>query len=40
MIDRDIFEDLFVRELANNRWGRLERGLKIVQTFAQVAPVQ
>jgi N-acetylneuraminate synthase len=36
MIDRDIFEDLFVLEMANNHWGRLERGLKIVATFAQV----
>lgn len=36
MIDRDIFEDLFVLEMANNHWGRLERGLKIVGTFAQV----
>jgi N-acetylneuraminate synthase len=36
VIDRDIFEDLFVLEMANNHWGRLERGLKIVGTFAQV----
>jgi len=36
MIDRDIFEDLFVLEIANNHWGRLERALKIVGTFAQV----
>src|SRR5208283_2005506 len=36
MIDRDIFEDLFVLEMANNHWGSLERGLKIVSTFAQV----
>jgi len=36
MIDRDIFEELFVLEMANNHWGRLERGLKIVGTFAQV----
>ncbi len=36
MIDRDIFEDLFVLEIANNHWGRLERGLKIISTFAQV----
>ncbi len=36
MIDRDIFEDLFVLEMANNHWGRLDRGLKIVSTFAQV----
>ncbi len=36
MIDRDIFEELFVLEMANNHWGRIERGLKIVGTFAQV----
>ncbi|HJT87182.1 MAG TPA: N-acetylneuraminate synthase family protein [Bryobacteraceae bacterium] len=36
MIDRDIFEELFVLEMANNHWGRLERGLKIINTFAQV----
>ncbi len=36
MIDRDIFEDLFVLEIANNHWGRLERGLKIVETYGQV----
>lgn len=32
-----IFENLFVLELANNHWGSLERGLKIVNDFAQVA---
>ncbi len=31
-----IFEDLFVLELANNHWGKLERGLKIVNDFAKV----
>jgi sialic acid synthase SpsE len=36
MIDRDIFEDLFVLEMANNHWGRVDRGLKIVNNFAQV----
>ena len=36
MIDRDIFEELFVLEIANNHLGRLERALKIVGTFAQV----
>ena len=29
--DRVIFENLFVLELANNHWGNLERGLKIVR---------
>ena len=36
MIDRDIFEDLFVLEMANNHLGRVPRGLKIISTFAQV----
>ncbi|WP_374259967.1 N-acetylneuraminate synthase family protein [Zoogloea sp.] len=31
-----IFENLFVLELANNHWGRLDRGLRIVNEFAQV----
>lgn len=31
-----IFEDLFVLELANNHWGRLERGLKIVTDFSRI----
>ena len=37
MIDKDVFEDLFVLEMANNHLGSLERGLKIIQEFAQVA---
>lgn len=36
-IDRNIFEDLFVLELANNHLGSLERGLKIISDFAKVA---
>ncbi len=36
MIDNDIFEDLFVLELANNHLGSVERGLKIIQEFSQV----
>jgi sialic acid synthase SpsE len=36
MIDRDIFEDLFVLEMANNHWGSVERGLKIISAFSQV----
>lgn len=31
-----IFENLFILELANNHWGRLDRGLKIVHDFSQV----
>lgn len=32
----NIFEDLFVLELANNHWGKLDRGLKIIDEFAAV----
>lgn len=35
-MNRDIFEELFVLELANNHWGRLERGLKIITDFARI----
>lgn len=35
-INRDVFEDLFILELANNHWGRLERGMRIVDDFAKV----
>ena len=31
-----LFEDLFVLELANNHWGKVERGLKIIQDFGKV----
>lgn len=31
-----IFDNLFVLELANNHWGKLERGLKIIRDFARV----
>jgi sialic acid synthase SpsE len=36
MINRDIFHELFVLELANNHWGDLERGLRIVRDFSTV----
>jgi len=36
MIDKDIFEDLFVLEMANNHLGSVERGLKIISEFAQI----
>lgn len=32
----EIFENLFVLELANNHWGNLERGLKIIRDHAMV----
>jgi sialic acid synthase SpsE len=31
-----LFEDLFVLEMANNHWGKVERGLKIIQDFGKV----
>lgn len=34
---RDFFENLFVLELANNHWGKLERGLKIIRDHGVVA---
>lgn len=35
-VTSNIFENLFVLELANNHWGKLERGLKIIGDFARV----
>lgn len=32
----DPFDELFVLELANNHWGDLDRGLRIIDEFAQV----
>lgn len=34
--DKSLFENLFVLELANNHWGRVERGLKIIRDHAAV----
>lgn len=34
--DRDLFENLFVLEAANNHWGSVERGLKIIRDHAAV----
>ncbi|MGA2775494.1 MAG: N-acetylneuraminate synthase family protein [Candidatus Omnitrophota bacterium] len=36
-MNRDIFEELFVLELANNHWGNVKRGLKIVEDFSKIA---
>ncbi len=36
MIDKEIFEDLFVLEIANNHLGSVDRGLRIIGEFAQV----
>jgi N-acetylneuraminate synthase len=35
-VTSNIFENLFVLELANNHWGKLDRGLKIIRDFARV----
>ena len=32
----EIFENLFVLEAANNHWGSVERGLKIIRDHAQI----
>ncbi|MES2219013.1 MAG: N-acetylneuraminate synthase family protein [Pseudomonadota bacterium] len=34
--DKNIFTDLFVLELANNHWGKVERGLKIIEEFSKI----
>jgi len=36
MINHDFFEELFVLEMANNHWGNLERGLKIIDQFSKI----
>lgn len=36
MAKYEMFQDLFVLELANNHWGNVERGLAIIEQFAQV----
>ena len=33
MINRDIFDELFVLELANNHWGDVNRGLRIARAY-------
>ena len=35
-MQKEIYEDLFVLELANNHWGSLNRGLKIIRDFGDV----
>jgi N-acetylneuraminate synthase len=34
--DSQIFENLFVLELANNHWGSVDRGLKIIRDFSRI----
>jgi len=36
MNTNQIFDDLFVLELANNHWGNLERGLKIINDYGKI----
>jgi len=36
MINRNVFDELFVLELANNHWGDLDRGLRIIRDFSTV----
>ncbi|MEG2666942.1 MAG: N-acetylneuraminate synthase family protein, partial [Bacteroidales bacterium] len=36
MNNKDIFEELFVLELANNHWGRIDRGVKIIEDFSKI----
>lgn len=35
-LNRNMFEDLFVLELATNHWGSVERGLKIINDYSKV----
>lgn len=35
-MDKNIFDDLFVLELANNHWGDLNRGLKIINDYGKI----
>lgn len=35
-MNRDYFENVFVLEMANNHWGRVDRGLKIINAYSQV----
>ena len=36
MLDKNVFDELFVLELANNHWGSVDRGLKIIRDFGKV----
>lgn len=35
-MSRNIFEDLFVLEMANNHWGKIDRGLRIITEFSRI----
>lgn len=34
--DKDLFENLFVLEMANNHWGSVERGLKLIHDHGTI----
>ena len=34
--NKKIFEDLFVLEIANNHWGNMQRGFKLIEEFGKV----
>ena len=36
MKGQDIFDELFVLEMANNHWGNVDRGLKIISDFSKI----
>lgn len=36
MTNNSVFDDLFVLELANNHWGDVNRGLKIISDFSKI----
>ncbi len=35
-MNKEIYDELFVLELANNHWGSVERGLKIITSFSRI----
>jgi len=35
-MNNGLFEDLFVLELANNHWGKVERGIRIIEEHARI----
>jgi N-acetylneuraminate synthase len=35
-MNRNIFEDLFVLELANNHWGSMDRAMKMITTYSRI----
>ena len=35
-INKNVFDEMFVLEMANNHWGRVERGFRIISDFSRV----